>query len=455
VELERWLSNAVKAVRDWQRGFGDYDAHPSVQLSDDTFAAAFTELAGRLTDNYPFFHPSYAGQMLKPPHPAAVVGYLAAMLINPNNHALDGGPATAAMEKEVVAQLAAMFGLPAHLGHLTTSGTIANLEALYVARELHPGRGIAYSAEAHYTHGRMCGVLGIEGTAVGVDGLGRIDLGELDALLAGGRIGTVVATAGTTGLGAIDPVHGVLALARRHGVRVHVDAAYGGFFTLLAGQDGRAGIDTAPWRAISGCDSVVVDPHKHGLQPYGCGAVLFADPGVGRFYLHDSPYTYFTSGELHLGEISLECSRAGAAAAALWLTFQLLPPTPDGLGQVLAAGRRAALDWAALLSASASLDLYQQPELDIVCYFPAAARTTSAIDAAAAAMLQAGLADPDQPVFVSTLRVAADALHRRHPDIVADTGGTRILRSVLMKPEHEAFVPVLRDRLEQLAQGAS
>jgi glutamate/tyrosine decarboxylase-like PLP-dependent enzyme len=455
VELERWLGRAVEAVRDWQAAFGELEPHAAAAVTDDRFAAAFADFARRLTDNYPFFHPSYAGQMLKPPHPAAVVGYLAAMLINPNNHALDGGPATAAMEKEVVSQLAAMFGIPAHLGHLTTSGTIANLEALYVARELHPGRGIAYSAEAHYTHGRMCGVLGVEGTAVGVDGLGRIDLGELEALLAGGRIGTVVATAGTTGLGAIDPVHEVLALARRHGVRVHVDAAYGGFFTLLAGRDGPAGIDPAPWRAISGCDSVVVDPHKHGLQPYGCGAVLFADPGVGRFYLHDSPYTYFTSGDLHLGEISLECSRAGAAAAALWLTFQLLPPTADGLGQVLAAGRRAALDWAALLGASASLDLYQQPELDIVCYFPAAARTTSAIDAAAAAMLQAGLTDPDRPVFVSTLRVTAGALRHRHPDIVADTGAARILRSVLMKPEHEAFVPVLHDRLEQLAQAAS
>jgi hypothetical protein len=58
-------------------------------------------------------------------------------------------------------------------------------------------------------------------------------------------------------------------------------------------------------------------------------------PGVGRFYLHDSPYTYFTSDELHLGEISLECSGPGAAAAALWLTFQLLPPTPAGWARSL------------------------------------------------------------------------------------------------------------------------
>jgi glutamate/tyrosine decarboxylase-like PLP-dependent enzyme len=392
--------------------------------------------------------------MLKPPHPAAVVGYLASMLINPNNHALDGGPATAAMEKEVVSQLAAMFGFDSHLGHLTTSGTIANLEALFVARELHPGRGIAYSAEAHYTHGRMCGVLGVKGTPVGVDSAGRIDLTELDALLAGGQIGTVVATAGTTGLGAIDPVAEVLAVARRHGVRLHVDAAYGGFYTLLAGQDGPAGLDPAPWRAIAECDSVVVDPHKHGLQPYGCGVVLFADPDVGRFYLHDSPYTYFTSADLHLGEISLECSRAGAAAAALWLTFRLLPPTAEGLGRVIAAGRRAALDLARRLQASDSLKLYQPPELDIVCYFPAAA-SMSAIDAASARILQAGMTDLGEPVFVSTLRVSADAMARRQPGIDADADGARVLRSVLMKPEHEAYVPQLHDRLERLASAAA
>jgi glutamate/tyrosine decarboxylase-like PLP-dependent enzyme len=450
MDLDRWLSRAADAVAGWQQSFAPYDAHPSVQVSDEQFGTAFAELASRLTDNYPFFHPAYAGQMLKPPHPAAVVGYLAAMLINPNNHALDGGPATAAMEKEVVGQLAAMFGLGPHLGHLTTSGTIANLEALFVARELHPGRGIAYSADAHYTHGRMCGVLGVTGTAVAVDEAGRIDLAELDALLAGGQIGTVVATAGTTGLGAIDPVAEVLAIASRYGVRVHVDAAYGGFFTLLAGQPGPAGLDPAPWRAIAECDSVVVDPHKHGLQPYGCGAVLFADPDVGRFYLHDSPYTYFTSGDLHLGEISLECSRAGAAAAALWLTFRLLPPSPDGLGRVLAAGRRAALDWASRLIASDTLSLYQPPELDIVSYFPAAAAMSS-IDARSARILQEGMTDPNEPVYLSTLRVTADALGRRHPGILPDADSARILRSVLMKPEHETYVPQLHERLQRLA----
>ena len=455
MDVQRWLSSAVTAIEDWQDSFGPAEPHPSMLVSDERFASVFGEFTQRLRNNYPFFHPSYAGQMLKPPHPAAVVGYLTTMLVNPNNHALDGGPATGEMEKEVVAWLAAMFGLGTHLGHLTTSGTIANLEALYVARELHPGKSIAYSEEAHYTHARMCGVLGIDGIAVPADAAGRMDLAALGALLAGGRVGTVVATAGTTGLGAIDPVHEIAAIARGHGVRVHVDAAYGGFFTLLAGLADRAGLDEAPWRAIASCDSVVVDPHKHGLQPYGCGAVLFADPEVGRFYLHDSPYTYFTSGDLHLGEISLECSRAGAAAAALWLTLQLLPLTPDGLGQVLAAGRRAALGWAALIAESSLLELYQPPELDIVCYFPrTGGRRLSGIAAASASILAAGM-KRERPVFLSTLRVTAAAMSRRHPGIAADAGGARILRSVLMKPEAEGYVAELHARVEQLAAQAA
>ncbi|MFI1582383.1 pyridoxal phosphate-dependent decarboxylase family protein [Embleya sp. NPDC020630] len=451
MDLRHWLEAAVTSNEHWAAGFGSYRGHPALDVDDERFAEVFATFTERLTDNYPFFHPRYAGQMLKPPHPAAVVGYLAAMLINPNNHALDGGPATAEMEREVVQRLADMFGYDTHLGHLTTSGTIANLEALFVARELHPGKGIAYSTEAHYTHGRMCGVLGVEGHSVPVDDLGRMDLDALEELLRTGRVGTVVLTAGTTGLGAVEPIHEALQLRERYGIRIHVDAAYGGFFTLLAGLDGPEGLPPAPWRAIAECDSIVVDPHKHALQPYGCGAVLFRDPSVGRFYLHDSPYTYFTSDELHLGEISLECSRAGAAAAALWLTFQLLPPTREGLGRTLAAGRRAALRWAELIDGSDRLELYQPPELDIVSYFPITSPYTLArIDEAAARVLHEGMRDSDDPIFLSTLRIDAGRLTTRHPKLTADADGARILRSVLMKPESEAYVAHLHNRVEQL-----
>src|SRR6478609_9617404 len=394
MDLKRWLDGAATAIADWQAGFGPFTAHPSLQVSDERLAGIFAEFTDRLgAGNYPYFHPDYAGQMLKPPHPVAVAGYLAAMLINPNNHALDGGRATSEMEKEAVAQLAAMFGLPAHLGHLTSSGTIANLEALYVARELSPGLAIACSEEAHYTHARMAGLLGIPAVKVAVDERGRIDPAALDEVLARGEVGTVVATAGTTGLGAIDPVHEILAVARRRGVRVHVDAAYGGFFTLLAGRADRSGLEPEPWRAISACDSVVVDPHKHGLQPYGCGAVLFTDPSVGRLYSHNSPYTYFTSSDLHLGEISLECSRAGASAAAFWATVEALGLSREGMGSIIADGRRAALQIADIIRAADGAELVVEPELDIVCAFPRRPTTgqiSAATEDAFAAMAQDG-----------------------------------------------------------------
>ncbi|KOV85417.1 pyridoxal-dependent decarboxylase [Nocardia sp. NRRL S-836] len=432
----------------WTADYGTFTPHPSLQVDPALFGSALAELQDRLRDNYPFFHPRYAGQMLKPPHPAAVVGYLSAMLINPNNHALDGGPATAAMEREVVSALAGMFGYgEQHLGHLTSSGTIANLEALFVARSLHPGRGIAYSSEAHYTHSRMCGVLGVEGFPVPVDGRGRMDPDALEGLLRGGKVGTVVVTPGTTALGAIEPVHLVVDVARRYDVRVHVDGAYGGFFTLLAGTD----LAPEPWEAIASCDSVVVDPHKHGLQPYGCGAVLFRDPAVGRFYLHDSPYTYFTSDEMHLGEISLECSRAGAAAAGLWLTLKLLPLTRAGLGEVLAAGRRAAVRWAGLIRESERLELYQEPELDIVTYFPRTdPLTLSAVDSAAQRVMQTGMNAAVDPVFLSVARASKEAFAARHPGVAADADGARVLRSVLMKPESEEYLDTLHARVLSL-----
>jgi glutamate/tyrosine decarboxylase-like PLP-dependent enzyme len=390
---------------------------------------ALAELAERLRNTYPYPDPHYAGQMLKPPTAIAWAAYATAMLLNPNNHALDGGPATAEMEKEAVAQIAAMFGYEQHLGHLTASGTIANLEALWVARELHPEAAIVSGANAHYTHARVSAVLGAGHETVPADGLGRIDLDALEMRLMRRDVGTVVATPGTTALGAVDDVATIADLCEEYGARLHVDAAYGGFFRLLA-DGGEPGVAAAPFEAIARADSIVVDPHKHGLQPYGCGCVLFADPGVGRLYAHDSPYTYFTSDALHLGEISLECSRAGAAAAALWTTLRALPLTRDGLGRHVAAARAAALELAALLEADERTELVLEPELDIVCM-------RSATDPSAAERAFDTLADDGW--HVAKLRL--------------DDGST-VLRCCLLKQEHAGIAGDLAAALaEHLTPG--
>lgn len=444
----------LAALDDWLSGWGPFEPDPTLELATEEMSAILDRLTERLNENYPYPHPRYAGQMLKPPHQIAMLAYAATMVINPNNHALDGGMATSRIEKEVVADLAAMFGYGAdHLGHLTSSGTIANLEALWIARCLHPEKAIVYSDQAHYTHGRMCGLLGAPCLTVPTDEDGKIDLDELQGYLQSGAVGTVVTTAGTTGLGVIDPIHEIRKMTARAGVRLHVDAAYGGFFTLLARRDEPA-VDPAPFLAIAEADSVVVDPHKHGLQPYGCGAILFRDPSVGQFYKHDSPYTYFTSDELHLGEISLECSRAGAAAAALWATLQAFPLDPDqGLGAILARCREAALAWAAKIERHERLRLVLEPDLDIVTFFAAPESgdhpRASEFSALSEHVFRTTMEDQGEPVYLATLTVTRELLSGREPDIIWDEPTMTVLRSVLMKPEHASWVDRIHAAVER------
>src|SRR5207247_3049453 len=177
-------------------GFSAWPEHQSTVAGVERLAEALNATVERLRDNYPYFHPLYAGQMLKPPHPVARLAYELALWINPNNHALDGGRASSAMEKEAVAELARMIGWgeATHLGHLCGGGTMANLEALWVAGQLNPGKTVLASTQAHYTHRRIAGVLGLPFDTVPCDRWGRVEVPALERRLAAGGVGTVVAT---------------------------------------------------------------------------------------------------------------------------------------------------------------------------------------------------------------------------------------------------------------------
>jgi len=184
---------------------------------------------------------------------------------------------------------------------------------------------------------------------------------------------------------------------------------------------------------LSQVDSIVIDPHKHGLQPYGCGCILFSDPGVGSFYKHDSPYTYFTSGDLHLGEISLECSRPGASAVALWATQNMFPLTHDGeFVKNLNKSRQAALSlYNKILRDSRFLTLFP-PELDIVVWAPKAAslgeisEITKKIFSACA----------DQNLHLAVSNYPVHLLPSDWSDVNFDQDNVACLRSCLMKPDH-------------------
>ena len=291
-------------------------------------------------------------------------------------------------------------------------------------------------------------MLGLPFTAVDVDDSGRMQLEHIEELIGNGDVGTIVATMGNTGLGAVDRLPAILDLAARYGVRVHADAAYGGYFGLAStlAPDTRAAYDR-----LTEVDSIVIDPHKHGLQPYGCGCVLFRDADVGRFYKHDSPFTYFSSAELHLGEISLECSRPGASAVALWATQQLLPLEPGGaFAKGLEQSLGAARTFHERLAASNYYQPMMTPELDIVVYMPEAddaqtvsKRTRHVFSSAA-----------EKGLHLAMIELPVELVSRFAPGLAANAETVTCLRSVLMKPEHADWLDQIMTILEAAAQEA-
>jgi aromatic-L-amino-acid decarboxylase len=193
------------------------------------------------------------------------------------------GPGAARMEGALVDWMCRLVGYPdAAAGDLTSGGSMATLSALVVARDARgigpaeiPDACIYLTRQAHHcidTALHVAGLAGVRKRIVPMDGHYRLDVAELgrmiaEDLAAGARPWLVVGSAGTTDTGAVDPLDDIAALASRHGLWFHLDAAYGGFFLLCEEARQRlAGIGRA--------DSVVMDPHKGLGIPYGSGAVL-------------------------------------------------------------------------------------------------------------------------------------------------------------------------------------
>ena len=349
------------------------------------------------------------------------------------------------MEKEAVADIAQMFGWDTHLGHLCGGGTMANLEALWVAGRLAPGKKIVASEQAHYTHHRLTEVLHLPFQSIPCDSKAKMDLNALEDVLKKGDVGTVVATMGTTAAGSVDPLPDILELKDKYHFRLHADAAYGGYFILAENLDIKTRLS---FDRIGEVDSIVIDPHKHGLQPYGCGCVLFKEPSVGKFYKHASPYTYFSSTALHLGEISLECSRAGASAVALWATMQMFPLTRRGeFARGIEDGRKAAMVFFEKIQGDQRFLTAFPPELDIVIWAPKSGKA-SEITNRSKAIFEAA-AKQDLHLAVATF---PKTMLSQNWDIDWDHEQVACLRSCLMKAEHLKWVEHIWQILDRVMQ---
>jgi glutamate/tyrosine decarboxylase-like PLP-dependent enzyme len=419
------------ALASMESELADLPAFSPPRVDADGLATVLNDVAARLAGDDPFFHPLYAAQMQQPPHSVARLAYALALWTNPNNHARVGGRASAQMEREAVAGIARMIGWDRFAGHLCGGGTLANTEALWVASRAHPGVVVA-SAASHYLHARMSRVLGLPFETIATDRALRIDEAALAARLARGGVGTVVATIGTTATGSVDALPPLLRLRERYGFRLHLDAAYGGYFGLA---DNLADETRASFALLAHADSIVVDPHKHGLQPYGVSCALFRNPDDGRYFRDVSSPCALEDDDAPAHETGFECSRPGASAVALWATMRLLPLVAGGeFAAMLRAARAAAIALHARLAADVRFIAPIEPDLDIVVW------TMRAVTADEASALARDVRDEcrDRDVHLSL----AELPSRLFGDAAFCGARERTigLRATLMKADHLAWV---------------
>ncbi|MFF0262355.1 pyridoxal phosphate-dependent decarboxylase family protein [Streptomyces microflavus] len=225
--------------------------------------------------------PACVAHLHCPPLAVAVAAELAGAALNPSMDSWDQAPAAGVIEELTTAALARLVHpeAPAPDALITSGGTESNLVALLLARErAAAGKGplrVVTGANAHHSVHRAAWTLGLPAPAVVACHDGRIDPAALDRTLAGlgGGPALVVATAGTTDEGRIDPLPEIARIAEQYGAELHVDAAYGGpllFSERLAPR--LAGLD----RAVS----VTFDLHKLGWQPVAAGVLAVADTAL-------------------------------------------------------------------------------------------------------------------------------------------------------------------------------
>jgi glutamate/tyrosine decarboxylase-like PLP-dependent enzyme len=282
-------------------------------------------------------HPRYFARIPGPSSFAGVLGEWLGTGFNAIAASWPGGSGPATAELVVLDWLRSMFGMPAGTeGVLASGGSLANITGLIVARKM-SGAGVAYLSDQTHTSIRR-GLVSIGFPPEHIHMLAsdtqfRLDVSALRTAIdedraAGRRPGFVIATAGSTNCGAVDPLNSLADLCAAEDLWLHVDGAYGAPAVLCdAGRAALGGIERA--------DSLVVDPHKWLFQPYDIGCLLVRRAGAITDTFHMSP-EYLTGASTGLGEVDfrdrgLELSRR-ARALKLWLSFRIY-----GLGRMRAA----------------------------------------------------------------------------------------------------------------------
>lgn len=359
----------------------DDSLYESEKIENSILKKELHSLLERSKGNLPYHHPRYIAQMLKDPSIPTILGYLTFMLSNPNNHAYEGGPVTTEMEMEVVEIMKNLVGFEKGWGHLASGGSLANMEALWAARDFYKKGTVYFSEVSHYSWKRICNILRIEDyIEIPVDNSFRIDLNLLEENFKKNPPMFVMANLGSTGTGSVDNIEDIIKLKEKYGFHLHIDAAYGGFIRSAILDKDYNPIDYSndmniaeytyrQLKVLHNADSITVDPHKHGLISYGAGAVLYKDENLRKVILNTAPYTYHKLDKPNIGMFSLEGSRPGAMAAACYLTYKVIPPNIEGIGQIVKLTLASAKKFYEEIKVSNNYENLCRPDLDINCFY--------------------------------------------------------------------------------------
>ena len=323
-------------------------------------------------------HPRFFGYVSAPGTAIAAVADLLASGLNANLPTWRSSPSAVELEHRTIDWIREVVGCPPGTGGLFLSGgSMANLTALAAARHRHCGQEsgtplrLYASTEAHHSIHKAAALLGIGRGSVreiGVDHQFRMDVAELERAIeqdraAGADPFCVVASAGTVVTGAVDPIADVAAVARRHGLWLHVDACYGGFARLA--PSARSLLD-----GMAEADSIALDPHKWLYLPADCGCLLYRDPDAVRpAFALDADYTRVMHSDpaeaFAFWDYGPELTRR-FRALKVWMT--LAHAGTGAIGEAIESNLDCARHVAELIDGSDEFELLAPVALSIFCF---------------------------------------------------------------------------------------